>query len=121
MSVASIVEKRVERGYDPDKNKKPLNPNGKLLECLLCEQKYSREDIKRGMYQISTMICSPCYARMQRMPYERSCFGKGSEMVNGIKVKFGNEPGAKECQSLCPDRFICRKIVWPEGWPIPTV
>lgn len=82
------------------------------LECLLCRLRYSKADILSGRYQLSTNICSLCYAKMQAAPCSQSCFGKVTRVImpGGERV-FGYHPKAVECGELCPDRKICQKIV----------
>ena len=98
---------RAPRYIEP---KEPLPDPAKVLECLLCKERYSQEDIKQGLYQISTFICSTCYRRRQRMPYEKSCFGKPSIIFNGKYIHYGYSEEQPECKSLCPDRIVCRRI-----------
>lgn len=111
MSVVAQVERKLRKGLIVEDA--PPKPTGKVLECLLCENKYSKEDIEKGNFQIATLICSFCYARMQNMPYEKSCFGKPSLIALNGKKYFGYNPKAEECSRLCPDRSVCRRIVWP--------
>jgi hypothetical protein len=94
--------------------------NSKILECLLCLRRYSREDILAGLYRLETLICSPCYAKMQGQAltpacYARSCFGKPSIMIFGGRRLRGYNPAAKECNKLCPDREVCRRVILHYG------
>jgi len=100
-----------KRGMKANRNTK------KSLECLLCRRRYSLNDIAKGNYQIETKICSPCYLIMQEAPREKSCFGKpGVLLPDGTKL-YGYDPVVKECQELCPDRLVCRKLfrIIPNG------
>ncbi len=90
-------------------------PEAKVLECLLCVERYSREDVRRGFYQAETMICSACYARMQAAPYGKSCFGKPTivEPVEDYAMKIlerGFDLSSTDCRCSCPDKEICRKV-----------
>ena len=89
-----------------------MEPKGKGLECLLCTLRYSDRDVLDGLYWIDTMVCSKCYTRMQRMPYEESCFGKPCVMRDGKVVQYGYNRNAVECDSLCPDRRQCASLNW---------
>ena len=101
----------------PGKKKVPKG-ECKALECRICLIRHSREDILRGNYQLQTFICSFCYAQMQNRPYEQSCFGKPTLVLLNGKRLLGYDPEAPECQSLCQDRDICRRIVFPEDVPV---
>jgi hypothetical protein len=81
------------------------------LECLLCQAKYSRVQILAGEYDSETLVCSKCYAIMQKMPHEKSCFGKPSMRFLSGKVQQGYDAAAVECNRICPDRTVCRKII----------
>lgn len=60
---------------------------------------------------MKTLVCSPCYARLQKLPHEVCCFGKPCVVDDrGKVVKKGFNAKAKECLHLCPDRFICRTL-----------
>jgi hypothetical protein len=85
------------------------------LECVLCGQRYTREDIERGWYVTSTLVCAFCYRAMQSMPYERSCFGKPTVEWEDGRVQYGYDPQAIECFKWCPDRHVCRKVVRGDG------
>lgn len=90
----------------------PKKDTFRALECILCSQRYSREDILSGMYQLETFICSPCYAKMQRAPYEVSCFGKTCGYIPHLNKRlYGYKEDAVECRDVCPDRNICRRAV----------
>lgn len=109
------------RAYDrPDvdtgrhrKKKKIVKHPCKALECLLCTLRFSIDDILSGAYNIETFICSLCYAEMQQKPHEQNCFGKPTFILTSGKHALGYEPIAKECQDVCPDRMICKRIVYP--------
>jgi hypothetical protein len=91
-------------------DRKVIQSNSGSLECLLCKERYSREDVLDGTYQLSTLVCSPCYGKMQRKPHEQSCFGKPSMVVNRRIAKHGYSAEAPECSKLCPDRKVCAKL-----------
>jgi hypothetical protein len=64
-----------------------------------------------GLYWIESMVCSHCYARMQRQRYEVSCFGKPTQIdFRTGKKKLGFDPTCEECQRICPDRVPCAKV-----------
>lgn len=110
VKVALDSENALKRVLAPNKpdSKRATEP---ALECLLCEQRFSRQEIERGEYRLETMICSYCYARMQRAPYERCCFGKPTLIQLDGKRLYGYNPKAEECERICPDRVVCRLIV----------
>lgn len=83
----------------------------RLLECLQCKQRYSEQDVAAGAYRLETMVCSYCYAQMQRAPYAVSCFGKPMQVLPSGKREHGWNPGAEECRRLCPDREVCRLVM----------
>ena len=83
----------------------------KVLECLLCQQRYSMEDIRNGLYQLETLVCSACYAKMQRQPHHISCFGKPTFILLNGKHLYGYNPKAEECRTKCPDRRVCSRII----------
>ena len=82
------------------------------VECLLCARRYSEIDILEGRYWLETMVCSECYADMQKKPHELSCFGKPT-WVNywPHKKLLGWWPESEECSLLCPDRKVCARIM----------
>lgn len=89
----------------------------KALECLLCERRYSRDDVARGLYWIETFTCSACYAVMQAKSRAQCCFGKADVVVpvegeegTGRVVELGYSPTAPECSQLCPDRKVCSRL-----------
>ena len=59
---------------------------------------------------METLVCSYCYAEMQNMPYERSCFGKPITILPDGKKLWGFNPKAWECREICPDSQICASI-----------
>lgn len=85
--------------------------SAKLLECATCFERYSREEIETGLYQLKTMVCSKCYARAQKLPHERSCFGKPTVNLPSGKKLLGYNPLTEACSRLCPDREICARVV----------
>ena len=82
-----------------------------MIECVVCTIRYSLADIESGLYSLHTGVCSRCYAKMQKQPHHVSCFGKPS-VANSKGKQLGYNPKAIECKQLCPDRSICRSIVW---------
>ena len=81
-----------------------------MLECLLCLERYGREDVRSGLYRLETFVCSRCYRKMQAKPHAASCFGKPTFVAEG-KVLRGYSEKAEVCQTVCPDREVCRKVV----------
>ncbi len=82
-----------------------------ILECLRCLDRYSKADVRSGLYRLETIVCSRCYARMQRAPHRVSCFGKPTMRTPDWKTLLGYNPSAPECRDLCPDRVVCRRVV----------
>ena len=91
-------------------NRRKPNPKG-VLECLLCFERYSAEDVARGDYQIETLICSRCYREMQLAPHSKSCFGKPTVIMPDGKKLLGYDVASEDCSSNCPDRSVCCRIV----------
>lgn len=86
-----------------------------LLECLLCERRYSRRDVVEGRYWTETLVCSLCYAKMQSKPHQLCCFGKPTMAnFNSLKPLPGYSPKSRECRQLCPDRNVCAHIILGE-------
>lgn len=69
--------------------------NGDVLECLLCGDRYSADDVLKGLYFASTGICKKCY--MQGLKAENSIWCFGTFSVEYL-----------ECRFDCPDRKICK-------------
>lgn len=84
---------------------------GKFLECLICTERFSEEEILSGKYRLETMICSYCYSRLQRKPHHQSCFGKPTTNLPDGKRLLGYNAKALECKELCPDREVCRLVI----------
>ena len=94
--------------------KKPVDfTNYRCLECVRCGRRHTRADILSGAYRAETMMCSRCYARMQQLPYHKSCFGKPGYVKNRYSPRriYGYMPTAIECSQVCPDAAVCRIIV----------
>ena len=89
-----------------------------MLECVICFRRYSAQDVISGLYWIHTGVCSHCYAFMQKRSHKSSCFGKPSVAnARGTRL-LGYHPKAVECGELCPDRNVCRRIVWGRADPV---
>lgn len=68
----------------------------KLLECLICQQRFSVVDVKNNLFFASTMICSSCYnSGVESRGQNDWCFG-------------GYDQSYRECRVDCPDKRICR-------------
>lgn len=89
----------------------PISGGKGKLECLICFERHSAEDVARGDYQLSTMVCSACYRKMQLAPHRVSCFGKPTFILLSGKKLLGYDPDSEECGSSCPDRSVCCRIV----------
>jgi hypothetical protein len=68
------------------------------LECVLCENLFSEEDIYQFLFFSATRICYKCYKKLFKVKTYISCFGKQYSS------------NAVECRELCPDRKICPKF-----------
>ena len=89
--------------------------DSKLLECLRCQRRYSRSEIVAGLYRLETMVCSYCYAALQKAPHAVCCFGKPTTiLLDGTKL-LGYDPACPECRNLCPDSALCALIVDPDS------
>lgn len=84
----------------------PTKRNATVLECLLCRQMYSLDDVRRGLYFVSTMVCSACYSEMKEASTKVSCFGKKQ-----TKHSVGYSTKNTECLLLCPDRVLCPQFI----------
>ncbi len=85
----------------------------KVIECLTCRERYSREDVLSGLYQITTKVCGECYSKMQASPHTVSCFGKTTAVqLDGTRL-LGYDPDARECRELCPDAKLCASVADP--------
>lgn len=90
----------------------------KLMPCLLCDIKYSENDVKELLYFPDTSICYRCYADMKEQRYEVSCFGK-PDLILELRgqptlIAQGYDPNSPECKTehgLCPDRRYCPLFV----------
>ena len=98
--------------FKEPKYKKKIETSGvRSIECIICKKLYSKSDILKGQYQIETLICSYCYAKMQRAPSSQSCFGKPTVMFPDGNRQYRYNINAKACREHCPDRSVCRRIV----------
>lgn len=88
----------------------------RALECSVCAARYSREDILSDLYQITTKVCSECYARMQAAPHGVHCFGKPDFILFDGARLLGYSRTARECQELCPDRALCAAVADPASY-----
>jgi len=75
-----------------------------LLWCLLCNDKFTIEDIEKCLYVAETGICTACYQRMARNA--KICFGKET-----TDERYGYDEETLECKEFCPDRKACREFV----------
>lgn len=69
----------------------------KTLQCTLCEEKFSEQDIKKLVFFPSTMICSKCYDEAEKD--KDVCFAKQYSRHSLV------------CKKICPDRKICKLFV----------
>ena len=91
----------------------------KALECLICMERYSRDDVLTGLYRIETKVCSECYSRMQAAHHSKSCFAKPDFiLLDGTRL-LGYSPTARECRELCPDRTLCASVANPATYNPP--
>ncbi len=77
-----------------------------LLECLLCQDKFSEDAVPKKEFYLETLICKKCYKRAQELPAKVWCFGKLHRRGSP-----GFSEGNVACQTLCPDRVICRRFI----------
>lgn len=71
--------------------------NERILECVLCRERYSVQDVKAGKYYPSTGICLACYEKALQGNKKIWCFGEF-------------EPSVSECRAECPDRRPCKRF-----------
>jgi hypothetical protein len=69
-----------------------------MFACIECANKYTVEDIKKGLYFISTSTCLDCYFQLAHSRVR--CFGK--------KNKY--DPKVIACQE-CSDERLCRTYI----------
>lgn len=67
----------------------------KILECTLCMERYSVQDVKEGRYYPSTGVCDKCYVKASKGNKKVWCFGEFDKL-------------ASECRTECQDRRICK-------------
>ncbi len=85
------------------------------VECVECKKSFTRTEVLEGLWSPETLVCSYCYARLQKSPHSISCFGKPTQVDRrGKLIGLGYDSKAEECRSLCPDRKICKRIVLGE-------
>jgi hypothetical protein len=65
-----------------------------MFSCLICNSRYELEDVKAGLYFVSTGVCLTCYRKLAKS--DNTCFGKLYRAR------------ALPCKSECPDRVVCR-------------
>ena len=82
-----------------------------VLPCVLCDKKFSVEDVRSGLFFASTMVCRECYERGQAAPYQEWCFGKENQVRDGKVVLYGFDAETEECSQFCPDRTICPQFL----------
>lgn len=90
------------------------------MDCQLCGERFSRDDVKLLNYFPDTSVCWNCYQQMKEKPTTESCFGKinRKEVVHGVlkTVSVGYDQKALECnpeRGICRDRKYCR--LWGKG------
>ena len=69
----------------------------RILECVLCSERYSIKEVKDGRYFPSTGVCMECYRNAKIGSKKSWCFGT----FDGQAV---------ECKAECLDRRICRQV-----------
>lgn len=74
-----------------------------LLWCLICEEKFTLDDIPKR-YVGMTGICMACYSKMEQDA--STCFGK--ETTEGF---YGYDEATCECKEFCPDRVVCKGFI----------
>ncbi len=84
------------------------------VECTICAKRFSSADIEAGEYCLETMVCYNCYSMMQQLPHSISCFGKPTFITIGGTRRLGYDERSVECQSICPDRTVCARIMRPK-------
>lgn len=78
----------------------------KLVECLLCNERYSKHSIIEGGFYLESGVCKSCYNKMQLQSQTLSCFGKlPSKKLHGYNSE------NIVCSSICPDRVACAQYI----------
>ncbi len=80
-----------------------------VLRCVLCDQKFSEEDVKNRTFFPETSGCFYCYRDLSKKPYSHTCFGKPNVWAEGKITKFGYDPVVSDdCRIHCPHKKVCK-------------
>jgi hypothetical protein len=71
--------------------------NDRILECVLCSERFSVKDVKEGRYFPSTGVCLGCYDKAKSGNKKLWCFGQ----FDGQAI---------ECKAECLDRRLCKQV-----------
>ena len=71
--------------------------NERILECVLCTERFSIKDVRESRYYPSTGVCHACYEKAAAGNKKVWCFGE-------------YDPSVSECRTECPDRRLCRSF-----------
>ena len=66
----------------------------RILECILCAERFSLRNVEDGSFFASTLICKGCYT--EGVKDSEWCFGDF------------NAAEYRECRVECPDRKVCK-------------
>jgi|HubBroStandDraft_5_1064220.scaffolds.fasta_scaffold00789_8 hypothetical protein len=69
--------------------------NERILECVICQERFSVKDVKEGKYYPSTGVCHGCYVKAAAGNKKVWCFGTF-------------DLSQLECRTVCSDRKVCR-------------
>jgi len=70
----------------------------KVLECVLCGERFTTKDVRISTFFPSTMVCASCYSLGVSKNNADWCFG------DYRPKEF------RECRTDCPDRVICKRF-----------
>ncbi len=82
-----------------------------LVPCLLCNRKYTQEELHSGELDLTSFVCMSCYRELQAKPITISCFGKHTIIEEDGTKQEGYDPETPECSSWCPDRKTCARVI----------
>ena len=86
----------------------------KLMQCILCNKRFSEKDVEELRYFPEQGICFKDYYDGFKQDHRTWCFGKRNTVDpdTGKITRYGFDPQkSDDCKKLCPDRKVCRLFV----------
>ena len=83
-----------------------------VLRCVLCDKRFTEEDVATLSYFVETSTCFGCYKQLSKNPFQGpkgTCFGKLNKVSDTGKILgYGYDPlGSSDCAVHCPHRKVC--------------